>query len=169
MVNCLVFAIFYFRLHKLMFTRLSLDKEIRHCQITWYLFADFKTIILCYVHSIWFVKHVFSAKRWFVKTSNRIVKCESQVAKLNSDRYPWKFHALNPPFWIFSEIAHFVIETSKKTWHKMIQGLLRYMYLQHVYLFSTVLNYFWYISLSSTKISAQNANKFFCHKQTKCK
>ena len=37
-----------------------------------------------------------------------------------------------------------------------------------MYLFSTVSNYFQYITeklTSSTTISAQNANKFFCHTQ----
>ena len=36
-----------------------------------YLFVGFKTIILCYVHSIQFMKYVFSAKTWLVKTSIR--------------------------------------------------------------------------------------------------
>ena len=36
-----------------------------------------KTIILCFVHSMCFVKYVFPAKIWFVKTSTKIVKCES--------------------------------------------------------------------------------------------
>ena len=30
-----------------------------HFQIIWYFLASFKTIILCCVHSIWFVKYVF--------------------------------------------------------------------------------------------------------------
>ena len=51
------------------FTKLLRDKEIDddgncwwvflklcHCQIIWYLFAGFKAMILCSVHSIWFVK-----------------------------------------------------------------------------------------------------------------
>ena len=44
------------------------------------LFVAFKTKVLCSVHSIWFVKHVFSAKIQFLKTSIRIVKCESRIA-----------------------------------------------------------------------------------------
>ena len=50
-----------------------------------------------------------------------------------------------------------------------------YTYSRHVatyllLLFSTVSNYFQYIeklSISTSKISAQNANKFFYHTQTK--
>ena len=42
-----------------------------------------KTIILCSVSSIWFVKYVFFAKIWFLKTSTRIVKYESRVVKAN--------------------------------------------------------------------------------------
>ena len=57
--------------------------KLWHCQITWYLFAGFKTIILCSIHSIQFVKYVFSAKIWFVKTSTKIVKYESRVVKSN--------------------------------------------------------------------------------------
>ena len=45
--------------------------------------AGFKTIMLCSVHSFWLVKYEFSAKIWFIKTSTRIVKYESQVIKLN--------------------------------------------------------------------------------------
>ena len=48
-------------------------------RIIWYLFTGFKIIILCSVHSLWFVRYVFSAKIWFVKTWTRIVKCESRV------------------------------------------------------------------------------------------
>ena len=44
------------------------------------LFVAFKAKVLCSVHFIWFVKHVFSAKIQFVKTSVRIVKYVSQVA-----------------------------------------------------------------------------------------
>ena len=53
------------------------------CQIVLFLFAGFKTIILCSVHPEWFMKFAFSAKIWFVKTSTRIVKYESRVFKLN--------------------------------------------------------------------------------------
>ena len=41
-----------------------------------YFFEGFKTIIFYSVHSIRFVKYVFSVKIWFVKTSTRIVKYE---------------------------------------------------------------------------------------------
>ena len=54
-----------------------------YCQIIWYLIVGFKTIILCSVHSLWFVKYMFSAKIWFMKTSTRIVKYKSQVIKSN--------------------------------------------------------------------------------------
>ena len=42
-----------------------------------------KTIILCFLHSVWFVKYVFSAKTWFVKNSTRIMKHKSQIIKSN--------------------------------------------------------------------------------------
>ena len=42
-----------------------------------YLFTGFKTIILCPVHSKWFVKYVFC--------KNKIRENESQVVKLNSE------------------------------------------------------------------------------------
>ena len=58
--------------------------KLSQCRIIWYLLAGFKTIILCSVHSIRFVKYVFFAKIWFVKTSTGIVKYESRVVKLNS-------------------------------------------------------------------------------------
>ena len=54
-------------------------------QTIWHLFACFKTIALFYVLSIQFVKHVFSAKIWFLKTSTKFVKCESHVIKLKPD------------------------------------------------------------------------------------
>ena len=60
----------------MMFTKLLLDKEM-------YLFASFKGIVLCSVHSIWFGKYEFSAKIQFVKTLTRIVKHESRVFKSN--------------------------------------------------------------------------------------
>ena len=97
MVNCLVFAIFYYRPIKIdvykTFTRyrnqccwkssIRMFLKLQHCQIIWYLFAGLKIIILCSVDFIWFVKHVFSAERWFVETSNRIMKYESRVVKSN--------------------------------------------------------------------------------------
>ena len=46
-------------------------------------FAGFKTIILCCVHSIWFMKNVFSAKSWLVITCTSIMKYESRVLKSN--------------------------------------------------------------------------------------
>ena len=47
--------------------------------------AGFKTIILCSVHSIRFVKYEFSTEIWFVKTPKRIVKYESRVVKSNAE------------------------------------------------------------------------------------
>ena len=47
--------------------------------------AGFKTIILCSVHSIRFVKYEFSTEIWFVKISKRIVKYESRVVKSNTE------------------------------------------------------------------------------------
>ena len=55
--------------------------------IAWFLFAGYlvKDQILCSVYSIWFMKYVFFAKIWFVKTSIKIVKYESRVVKSNPD------------------------------------------------------------------------------------
>ena len=36
-----------------------------------------------FVHSLWFVKYMFSTKIWFVKSSTKIVKYESRVVKSN--------------------------------------------------------------------------------------
>ena len=55
--------------------------KLWHCWLIWYLLAGFKIVILCSGRSIWFVKNVFFAKIWFVKTSTRIVKYESRVVK----------------------------------------------------------------------------------------
>ena len=59
------------------------DKNLWHYGIIRYLFAGFKTITLCSVYSIRFVKHAFSTKIWFVKTSTRIMKYKSWVIKSN--------------------------------------------------------------------------------------
>ena len=53
------------------------------CRIIWYQLPGFKTIIVCSVHSIRFVKYVSFAKICFMKTSTRIVKYESRVVKSN--------------------------------------------------------------------------------------
>ena len=45
----------------------------------------FVFVILCSVHSVWFVNCVFSAKICFVKTSTRIVKYELWVVKSNTE------------------------------------------------------------------------------------
>ena len=86
---------------KTMFEKLLLNKEMEWCRkpsirmfsklsqygITWFLFAGYlvKDQILCSVYSIWFMKYVFFAKIWFVKTSIKIVKYESRVVKSNPD------------------------------------------------------------------------------------
>ena len=57
--------------------------KLWHCQTIWYLLAGFTITILCSVHSMWFVKYVFFAKIWFMKTSTRIVKTKSRVIKSN--------------------------------------------------------------------------------------
>ena len=53
-----------------------------YCQTSWYLFAGFKTMILNSVHPKTKLC-LFSVKIWFVKTSIRIAKYESQVVDLN--------------------------------------------------------------------------------------
>ena len=55
--------------------------KLWRCQIIWLLFAGFKTIIFCLVHTIWFMKYVFPVKIWFVKTWIRIMKYKSHVIK----------------------------------------------------------------------------------------
>ena len=50
-----------------------------------YLTTGFNTIILCSVHSIQFVKYVFSAEIWSMKILTRIMKYKSRVIKLNPD------------------------------------------------------------------------------------
>ena len=52
--------------------------------IIWYKLAGFKTIIILYfAHPIYDLWNVFSPKVWFLKTSTRIMKCESRVVKSN--------------------------------------------------------------------------------------
>ena len=77
------------------FPKLLLIKEVTdavncRCQIICYLFAGFKTIILCSVHSIQFVKCIFSAKIWLVKISTKIVKYEYRVAISDSVHNTYK-------------------------------------------------------------------------------
>ena len=84
MVNCPIFWICYFRLgKKWCLQNLHSKKEwsstiifsqLWQCQIIWYLFESFKTIILCSVCSMQFVKYVLPVKIWLVKTLTRIVK-----------------------------------------------------------------------------------------------
>ena len=105
MVNFLIFSVCYFRLGKRWCLQNLYSKKERsstrillklwHCQIIWYLFANFKIIILCSVCSIRFVKYVLSTKIWFVKTSTRILKYESWVIKSNSDHVIHKW-----PLWL---------------------------------------------------------------------
>ena len=57
--------------------------KLWYWQIIWYLFVGFETIMLCFVHSVWFTNYVFYAEIWFVKTSNSVMKNEWQVIKLN--------------------------------------------------------------------------------------
>ena len=93
MVNCPIFWICYFRLgKKWCLQNLHSKKEwsstiifsqLWQCQIIWYLFESFKTIILCSVCSMQFVKYVLPVKIWLVKTLTRIVKYESRVVKSN--------------------------------------------------------------------------------------
>ena len=69
--------------------RIRMFLKLWHCQIVWYLFAGFKTIILCSVPSIWFVIYVFSGKICYMKTSTRVVKYESRVVKSNPGSKSW--------------------------------------------------------------------------------
>ena len=78
--------------------------KLWRCRIIWFLFVSFKIIILCSIvcrlifhsllvklfHSLWFAKYLIFAKIWFVKTSIRIVKYESQVAKSNPGKVFWE-------------------------------------------------------------------------------
>ena len=45
----------------------------------------FKAYNLEFYLSVWHEKYLFSAETWFVKTSTRIAKYESRVAKSNPD------------------------------------------------------------------------------------
>ena len=93
MANCLIFAISYVRLckkclHYFCLTKKWMMMEIMDksdCRIIWYLLAGLKPIILCFVHSVWFVKYLFSAEIWFVKMPTRTVKYKSWVVKLNPE------------------------------------------------------------------------------------
>ena len=99
MVNCLVFSICYFWLHKIWclqkFCLIKkwvvleiFDKSVSKIMTlpnNLVLICRFQAIILHSVHSIWFVKYKFSAKLWFMKTSTRILKFESWVIKLIPD------------------------------------------------------------------------------------
>ena len=67
------------------FTKSFYGTRVNHasCWTILVLFVDFIAIILCSIYCIWFVKYVLSAKKWFVKTSTRILKYESRVVKSN--------------------------------------------------------------------------------------
>ena len=94
MLDCLVVAICYFQLFKNDVWKLLLGKEMEWCwkllitkfsklwhyQIIWYLFADCKTVNLCSVHSIWFMK--FFAEIWLVKNSTRIINTNHELSSL---------------------------------------------------------------------------------------
>ena len=82
---------------KIMFTKLLLKKKMDDTGNHWKNVFKIMTILhnlvlvyrfydhLCLLRSIRFVKYLFPAKIWFVKTSSRTVKYESQVAELNPD------------------------------------------------------------------------------------
>ena len=60
----------------------------------WCLLPDLKTIILCSVHSIWFVEYVLCWNIWFVKALTRIVEYEYKL--LNQTQiYRGKFPAIH--------------------------------------------------------------------------
>ena len=70
--------------------------KLCQCRIIWYLLPCFTIIIMCYVHSVRFMKNVSFPKIWFVKTSTRIVKYESWVIKsipgdVSEELKPWTF------------------------------------------------------------------------------
>ena len=56
--------------------------KLSQCRIILYLPGAFQTIILCSVHSILFVKYVFSAKIWFMKTSTGYMKYKWRIILL---------------------------------------------------------------------------------------
>ena len=99
--NCLVFAICYLWVHKNISLqnifaqqknrwcwKLAIGMFLRkwRCHITLYLFAGFKSIFLCSIHSLWFVKYVFTANIWFVK----FYEYKSQDVKSNPGNENWK-------------------------------------------------------------------------------
>ena len=63
---------------------------------------------LCLLRSIRFVKYLFPAKIWFVKTSSRTVKYESQVAELNPDFRLLKADLEENIYWKFQEFSIFL-------------------------------------------------------------
>ena len=90
---CLVFAICYFWLLKkwILQNVWSIKKWIMlenndiydalklwHCRIIWYLCAGLKTIILCSVFSMWFVKYAFSSRINYV-----FLLCRNTVNSFN--------------------------------------------------------------------------------------
>ena len=136
MVYCPAFSICYFWLrNKWCFQNFCLIKKwlmleigdksflkLWHRQIIWYLFASFKDIILCSVHSIWFVKCVFSAQIRFVKTLTRIVKHESRVAKSNPEQseisFPQSDKMKNFKIWCYS--CNVILTIFSKLWNILL-------------------------------------------------
>ena len=115
MVNCLVFAICYFRLsiRRGLKNFCSIEKRIMlvvvdknvlklwHYKIIWCLFAGFKTLVLCSVHSTWLIKYVISVKMWFMKTLARMGKYKPRIVKSNCEQ-----GCLNDKYTIIHIIHH---------------------------------------------------------------
>ena len=75
MVNCLPFLICYFGSLRNVYRTFAWKRNGWWCKLS--------IRILCCLHSMQFVKCVFSAKIWLVKISTRIVKYKSRVVKSN--------------------------------------------------------------------------------------
>ena len=73
------------------------------------LIYSFKTITLRPVHSIWFVKHVFSANIWFVKSSITIAKYKSKVIKSNPELSPTELQTM---LTISFKLVYFILNSS---------------------------------------------------------
>ena len=92
MVNCVIFAICYFQLHKKScLQNFCLIKKWMMLEIVKKNVFRFMilpnnmvlickiVIILCFIHSILIMKYVFFAKIWFMKTLTRIVNINHEL------------------------------------------------------------------------------------------
>ena len=126
MVNCLIFSVCYFWLRKkscyqnvcsikkwMMLEIINKNvSEIMTMPNNLILAWRFKTIILCFFHSVRLMKYVFYAKIWFMKTSTRIVKSESQVVKSNRVAHSQKYYMITQiyiGYWYVTQMINYYV------------------------------------------------------------